>query len=202
MEYSDHTDGCMTCAVANQNFLTAGFSELLSLKIQMAAAAAITPLAAKPAKALVLFGSETGNAEDQAGKLAKELKGKGVNTQCMAMDDYPFENITKEPLVIFVCSTAGRGRFPSNAADFWDQLGGKNKKLEAGSLAGVTYAVFGLGDTSYEHFCKAAQSLDKTFSELGATKVVETGLGDDSADGGFQAAYDKWVPQLYSALKL
>lgn len=49
------------------------------------------PLAVKPAKAVVLYGTETGNAEDQANKLANDLKGKGVNAQCIALDDYPFE---------------------------------------------------------------------------------------------------------------
>jgi len=49
--------------------------------------------------------------------------------------------------------------------------------------------VFGLGDSSYEHFCKAAQDLDKRLEELGANRI----LTRVDADLDFQTKSKNWV---------
>lgn len=43
----------------------------------------------------------------------------------------------------------------------------------------LSFAVFGLGDTSYEKFCWAAKKLGRRMSSLGATEICERGEGDD-----------------------
>jgi sulfite reductase alpha subunit-like flavoprotein len=43
----------------------------------------------------------------------------------------------------------------------------------------LSFAVFGLGDTSYEKFCWAAKKLARRMSSLGATEICERGEGDD-----------------------
>ena len=44
-------------------------------------------------KSLVLYGSETGNAEALAGVFANELKRRGIRAKCMAMDDLDFDEL-------------------------------------------------------------------------------------------------------------
>lgn len=39
--------------------------------------------------------------------------------------------------------------------------------------------VFGLGNKTYEHFNAMGKYVDKRLEELGATRVVEAGVGDD-----------------------
>lgn len=39
--------------------------------------------------------------------------------------------------------------------------------------------VFGLGNKTYEHFNAMGKYVDKRMEELGATRVVEAGVGDD-----------------------
>ena len=59
-------------------------------------------------KALVLYGSETGNAQSVATWLANDLKNRGVpRTTLCAMDDYDFSTLEKEKNIYAVVSTAG-----------------------------------------------------------------------------------------------
>lgn len=47
-------------------------------------------------------------------------------------------------------------------------------------FTGVIYLqVFGLGNQTYEHYNAMAKYADKRLAELGATRVVEAGMGDD-----------------------
>jgi len=41
------------------------------------------------------------------------------------------------------------------------------------------FAVFGLGDSSYEKFCWAAKKLARRMGSLGATEIHGRGEGDD-----------------------
>ena len=95
-------------------------------------------------KTLILYGSQTGTAQDVAEKLAREAKRRFLSTRVMALDDfnvvcqcflYIYElfffilNLTKslvnfvhtlkvnllhEELVLFVCATTGQGDPPDN----------------------------------------------------------------------------------------
>ncbi len=56
--------------------------------------------------------------------------------------------LIREPAVVFVCSTTGQGDEPANMRNFWKFL--LRKSLPPSSLAGVTIAVVGLGDSSYQ----------------------------------------------------
>ncbi|KAL0433904.1 UNVERIFIED_CONTAM: NADPH-dependent diflavin oxidoreductase 1 [Sesamum latifolium] len=58
---------------------------------------------------------------------------------------------------------------------FWRFLLQKNLTREW--LKGVHYAVFGLGDSSYQKYNFVAKKLDKRLSDLGATAIIERGLG-------------------------
>ena len=57
-------------------------------------------------KCLILFGSETGTAEDIACKLYKSLD-KHMDVKICAMDDCEIYSILSEEIVIFICSTYG-----------------------------------------------------------------------------------------------
>ncbi len=62
----------------------------------------------KPVKSIILFGSETGNAEKVAQTLRDTLKSGGLpKTKLSAMDDYDFEKLAKENKVFAVISTVG-----------------------------------------------------------------------------------------------
>nr|XP_023398425.1 NADPH-dependent diflavin oxidoreductase 1 [Loxodonta africana] len=63
---------------------------------------------------LVLFGSQTGTAEDTAERLGREARRRRLRCRVLALDSYPVVNLINEPLVIFVCATTGQGDPPDN----------------------------------------------------------------------------------------
>ena len=116
---------------------------------------------------LVLWASQTGNAEDFAARLARRLG----DSQLVNMDDVPLSRLAAARDVLIVTSTFGDGGPPDNGAGFWDRLGAQ----DAPALDGVRYAVLGIGDRSYADFCGHAKSIDGRFADLGATKAARPG---------------------------
>jgi len=51
----------------------------------------------------------------------------------------------------------------------------------------LQFAVFGLGDTSYEKFCWPAKKLFRRLKSLGAEEICELGEGDEQHHLGLSA---------------
>lgn len=49
----------------------------------------------------------------------------------------------------------------------------------------MNFAVFGLGDSSYEKFCWAAKKLSRRLLSLGARELVDRGEGDEQHSTGY-----------------
>ena len=107
----------------------------------------------------VLYGSETGTAEDVAEKVCSQLAAAGVQSAMQALDDADFASIFAEngspDTIVFVVSTTGDGKVPSNMRYFWRYL--LQKKLQPGCLRNLRFAIFGLGDSSYDKYNAAAR---------------------------------------------
>lgn len=149
-------------------------------------------------KILVLYGSETGTAQDFAESIWRKAKRLGFAGFVMAMDDYDISQLIFEPLIIFVCSTTGQGDPPHNMRKFWRFL--LRKGLPRDSLINSHIAVLGLGDSSYPKFNFAAKRLNRRLLSLGATQLLEPGLCDDQHDLGPDAVFVPWVQQLTAQL--
>jgi len=97
---------------------------------------------------LILYGSQGGNAADYAEQLARCMFIRGFAYRFQAMNEYQDLSLLKqESVVLFVVSTTGEGEMPDNAKTFWRSLLQKDLPLNLNLLK---YAVFGLGDSSYE----------------------------------------------------
>ncbi|KAL0040843.1 hypothetical protein WJX79_006949 [Trebouxia sp. C0005] len=147
----------------------------------------------------ILYGSQTGNAQDVAERIGREGKRRHFVPRIMAMDAFPVSQLPEEHNVILVSSTTGQGEVPSNMKAFWKFL--LRKALPADSLKGVTVAVFGLGDSGYQSYNTVAKKLDRRLTALGASVVCERGLGDDQHPNGYEAALDPWLRHLWSQLR-
>ncbi len=123
------------------------------------------PTSPVPTGPLVLWASQTGNAEELAGRLGERLGG----VRLKEMDDVDLSELGNADRLIVVTSTFGDGGPPDNAADFWDRL----TSPDAPSLAGVRYTVLGIGDRAYDSFCGYAKSLDARLADLGAARVLD-----------------------------
>lgn len=62
----------------------------------------------------------------------------------------------------------------------------------------MTYGVFGLGNRQYEHFCAVGQRLHGVMADLGASPLLDPGLGDDDDD--IDDDFDEWTLALFAEL--
>lgn len=147
---------------------------------------------------LILYATQTGNALDVAERIAREAERRACTVVIRSTDDYDANSLPAEDTVIFVVSTTGQGDTPDSMKVFWRFLLQRN--LGSHWLEGIHYAVFGLGDSGYQKYNFVAKKLDKRLSDLGATAVVERGLGDDQHPSGYEAALDPWLSSLWSRL--
>ncbi|XP_076454641.1 NADPH-dependent diflavin oxidoreductase 1-like [Babylonia areolata] len=144
---------------------------------------------------LILYGSQTGTAQDTAERLGREAKRRWFSVKVSALDDYPVRELITERLAIFVCATTGQGDPPDNMKMFWRFLMRKN--LPADSLCSLRYAVLGLGDSSYQKFNFVAKKLHKRLEQLGGRAVMKAGLSDEQHDLGQDAVIDPWSTELW-----
>ena len=144
----------------------------------------------------ILYGSETGTAQDVAEQIWKNVKRKGLKSTICAMNEYDIQNLNSEKMMIFVVATTGQGDPPENMKGFWRFLLRKN--LPPTLLNNVKYGILGLGDSSYKKFNFAAKKLNKRLIQLGATELLSVGLADDQHDLGIDAVVDPWEQELWT----
>ncbi|EAQ6918601.1 NADPH-dependent assimilatory sulfite reductase flavoprotein subunit, partial [Salmonella enterica] len=94
---------------------------------------------------------------------------------------------------LVVASTQGEGEPPEEAVALHKYLFSK----KAPQLTGTAFAVFGLGDTSYENFCQTGNDFDTRLGELGAERLLDRA----DADVDFKAAAEAWRKQVVEVLK-
>ncbi|XP_024940273.1 NADPH-dependent diflavin oxidoreductase 1 isoform X4 [Cephus cinctus] len=144
----------------------------------------------------VLYGSETGTAQDTAEQIWRDAKRMKLKCSVAAMDEYNIEKLISEKLVVFVIATTGQGEPPLNMRRTWRFLLRKN--LPSTSLINVQYAVLGLGDSSYQKYNYAAKKLRKRLAQLGARELIPIGLADDQHDLGIDGTVGPWVEELWT----
>ncbi|XP_070706210.1 NADPH-dependent diflavin oxidoreductase 1 isoform X2 [Pempheris klunzingeri] len=143
----------------------------------------------------VLYGSQTGTAQDTAHRIARQARRRHLQVQVLPLDSYNVANLISEPLVVFVCSTTGQGDPPDNMKNFWRFL--FKKSLPVGSLSQLDCAMLGLGDSSYPKFNFVAKKLHKRLQQLGASMLLPVGLADDQHDLGPDAVIDPWLTSFW-----
>ncbi len=140
----------------------------------------------------ILYATMTGNARDCAEKLESTLKKAGLPVQTHDLAAYDPRQIVEETTVLLCVSTWGEGEPPDDGVNFCDHL----KTLSAPALASVRFAVFALGDTSYEKFCQCGKDLDRLFEACGARRLLER--VDNDVD--YTEALEKWCSDLLAVL--
>lgn len=122
----------------------------------------------------VLYASQTGNAAGVAQRLHDHLHGHNIPVEIHNMLDYRPKNLKKASHILIVASTYGDGEAPDEALSFYNTV----ISDKAPDLAHISYAVFGLGDSSYELFCQTAIDFDTRFEALGANRLLDRVEGD------------------------
>ncbi|XP_018800092.1 PREDICTED: NADPH--cytochrome P450 reductase isoform X1 [Bactrocera latifrons] len=158
----------------------------------------IKKLKASGRSLVVFYGSQTGTGEEFAGRLAKEglryrMKGMVADPEECDMEELLQLKDIPSSLAVFCLATYGEGDPTDNAMEFFEWLSNGDADLN-----GLNYAVFGLGNKTYEHYNKMAIYVDQRLEELGATRVFELGLGDD--DANIEDDFITWKDRFWPAV--
>lgn len=157
-------------------------------------------------KIAILYGSESGNAEEFAHSLSHKLHRYHFPHHVSSFMDYDPKDILSCKYLFIITSTRGQGDFPKNVAnsDFWAFL--KRADLPPTFLNHLNIAFLGLGDSSYSHFQYAVRKLQTRFVEqLGARELFPRYETDElgvKGSGGesVEAVYFAFEKQLISLL--
>lgn len=133
----------------------------------------------------IISASQTGNARKVAGQLADKLTAVGLAVQHVHAADYKPKQLPDEDIVLIVTSTQGEGEPPEEAVPLFKLLNGK----KAPKLDRLSFAVLGLGDSSYPDFCQAGRDFDRLLAQCGATRLAEPGI----CDLDYQATATAWI---------
>lgn len=148
----------------------------------------------------ILFGSQTGTAEEFSGTLCEEAQMYGFDATVVDLEEYfadgPEQLAEEKGVVAFVVATYGEGEPTDNAKDFTEWLSAAER--EEGSLSDLQYIVFGLGNRTYPDFNAMARLYDARLTELGATRIHERGEGDD--ESSLEEDFEKWRADLWTPL--
>ncbi|MEO8428205.1 MAG: sulfite reductase subunit alpha [Verrucomicrobiota bacterium] len=150
------------------------------------------PEPAKTESLLILYGSQTGTAEQLAKRLGNDAAKRGFAARVMEMNAFASVDFTKEPRLIIVTSTWGDGDPPDNAAAFWQHLNSES----APRLEHLTYSVLALGDKTYSDFCGAGKKIDARLEQLGARRIHAR----TDCDTEYESAARAWMEGLWLAI--
>ncbi|KAL5117596.1 NAPDH-dependent diflavin reductase [Pleosporales sp. CAS-2024a] len=145
-------------------------------------------------RALVVYGSETGNAQDVAEELARLAVRLRFETELAELDAVTLKQLLQYTLVLIAISTTGQGDLPPNSQTFWRAL--RSARLRPGCLHHMRFASFGLGDSSYPKFNWAHRKLYNRLLQLGAEPVCDRGESDDQQPEGIDGAFVPWSVKL------
>tara|TARA_B100001093_G_scaffold83352_2_gene74866 strand:- start:8806 stop:9261 length:456 start_codon:yes stop_codon:yes gene_type:complete len=132
---------------------------------------------------LIIFGTETGNAEELSEVAAKMASDHDLIGNVMDMDDVTTDILLKTKKLMVICSTWGDGEQPVNAEDLYEST----NELNEGALSELYFSVLALGDTAFDLFCESGKEWDNVLEEKGASRVIDridcdTDYDDDAED--------------------
>jgi sulfite reductase (NADPH) flavoprotein alpha-component len=145
--------------------------------------------AAITVKPTIIYGTETGNSKKVASGLLAGFKKKKINAKVADVFQYDIAKLEKESLVLFVISTQGEGEFPQNAQAFYEKL-----VASSADLSHLSFAVLGLGDSSYPLFNNAGVLLDNALGERGGKRLLPL----VKADVDYTGTVEQWEAELQS----
>ena len=143
------------------------------------------------AKAIVIYGSETGNTESVAEQIAAGLKDENLEVTLKNVTDADVEELPGYDLILLGSSTWGDEdkELQADMVDFYEEL-------ENLDLTNIPAAAFGCGDSDYTHFCGAVDLLEERLEQIGARLLDEGFRVDGQPDEEIFKDARVWARQI------
>ncbi|WP_440511890.1 flavodoxin domain-containing protein, partial [Serratia sarumanii] len=135
---------------------------------------------------LIGYGSESGNARALAMRLGEQSSLQPYRPVVKELNAIQPADVGERDALLIVSSSFGDGEPPANAERFSDALAQWPDRHR------LRYAIFGLGDTAYPHFCGFTQALDARLTQYGAQAIVNR----VDADVNFEPFFATWLKTL------
>jgi len=165
---------------------------LAGLDVHDAPAATESPAPTPGEPLTVLFGSQTGNAEGVAEQAAERARAWGLDVELKDMASFGKQDLKQATRLMAVVSTQGDGDPPDSALGFYELLAGRKAPRLSDDHR---FAVFGLGDASYEYFCESGKVLDSRLEALGAQRLCAR----VDADVDYEETATQWIDATLEA---
>jgi flavodoxin I len=120
-------------------------------------------------KAVIIYGSTTGNTESTADMIDNVLRENGMETVVKNVVNASVEELNKDyDLIMLGSSTWGDDEIvlQEDFNEFYEDM----HKI---ALNGRKVAVFGCGDSSYEYFCGAVDAIQEKVEEIGGALIAD-----------------------------
>jgi sulfite reductase (NADPH) flavoprotein alpha-component len=109
---------------------------------------------------LIVYASQSGQAENFAFKTAQQLSNLAQQIQCISIEQLDVIQLKHATKILWMVSTYGEGDSPDSARRFVHQFMTKSFDLQD-----THYAILAFGDRHYENFCQFGQQLDAWLAE-------------------------------------
>ena len=145
-------------------------------------------------KILILFGSESGTAENYAYQTATRLKT--LSPEVKALDECKPSDLKGLDLLLVISSTFGDGELPKNARLFAQWMEQQSSEL----LKGLAYGVLGIGSSIYENYCAAGMYLNELLERKGASRLLPLHKADEVNNQARRA--NTWSERIAKVLQI
>jgi sulfite reductase (NADPH) flavoprotein alpha-component len=186
-------NGVITKTSPEQRAWLSGFLAGFQAALSGAQVAAPAAAPAKKAPLLILFATESGNAETLAASVRKAALKLGFAARVADVASVSVADAAKAENLLMIASTWGEGDPPQRAADFYNAI----LAPDAPRFDKTRFSVLALGDRAYVNFCSTGRTFDERFAALGGRRLAPM----LECDVDYAAPATAWIKSTLDLLK-
>ena len=159
---------------------------------------------------IIFYGSQTGTGEEFSYRISQNARRYGIKSLVVNPEDIDYEemvnmreeldvNNNKNITIIMCLATYGEGDPTDNFQEMYDFLVNQAHLNEKDMLKDINYAIFALGNKTYEQFCQVGRKVDQVLQKnYQGNRLINVGLGDDNEN--IEEDFTRWEEELWQKI--